>query len=69
MFVSYLIKLIDNEAYSLLGLFLFLAAVLENVVFDEHTREVDYSEKSVTGIVGHGWMKRLHLNVPLMPAD
>lgn len=24
-------------------------AVLENVVFDEHTREVDYSEKSVTG--------------------
>lgn len=24
-------------------------AVLENVVFDEHNREVDYSEKSVTG--------------------
>lgn len=23
--------------------------VLENVVFDEHTREVDYSDKSVTG--------------------
>lgn len=25
-------------------------AVLENVVFEEHTREVDYSDKSVTGI-------------------
>lgn len=24
-------------------------AVLENVVFDEHTREVDYTEKTVTG--------------------
>lgn len=24
-------------------------AVLENVVFEEHTREVDYSDKSVTG--------------------
>jgi ATP-dependent phosphoenolpyruvate carboxykinase len=24
-------------------------AVLENVVFDEHTREVDYSAKFVTG--------------------
>ncbi|KAB2604598.1 hypothetical protein D8674_015767 [Pyrus ussuriensis x Pyrus communis] len=24
-------------------------AVLENVVFDDHNREVDYSEKSVTG--------------------
>ncbi len=24
-------------------------AVLENVVFDEHNREVDYSDKSVTG--------------------
>jgi len=23
--------------------------VLENVVFDEHNREVDYSDKSVTG--------------------
>lgn len=23
--------------------------VLENVVFDEHTREVDYTDKSVTG--------------------
>lgn len=23
--------------------------VLENVVFDEHSREVDYTEKSVTG--------------------
>ena len=23
--------------------------VLENVVFDDHNREVDYSEKSVTG--------------------
>lgn len=26
-----------------------LFAVLENVVFDEHTREVDFSDKSVTG--------------------
>jgi phosphoenolpyruvate carboxykinase (ATP) len=25
-----------------------LLAVLENVVFDEHTREVDYTDKSVT---------------------
>jgi len=24
-------------------------AVLENVVFDEHTRDVDFSDKSVTG--------------------
>jgi ATP-dependent phosphoenolpyruvate carboxykinase len=23
--------------------------VLENVVFDEHTRDVDFSDKSVTG--------------------
>lgn len=29
--------------------FLLLLTVLENVVFDEHTREVDYSDKSVTG--------------------
>jgi phosphoenolpyruvate carboxykinase (ATP) len=26
-----------------------LSAVLENVVFDEHTRDVDFSDKSVTG--------------------
>lgn len=26
------------------------AAVLENIVFDEHTREVDYTDKSVTGM-------------------
>lgn len=26
-----------------------LYAVLENVVFEEHTREVDYTDKSVTG--------------------
>ena len=25
--------------------------VLENVVFDEHTREVDYYEKLVTGVL------------------
>lgn len=24
--------------------------MLDNVVFEEHTREVDYSDKSVTGI-------------------
>lgn len=29
--------------------------VLENVVFDEHTREVDYSEKSVTGNIQLLW--------------
>lgn len=28
---------------------MFCSAVLENVVFDEHTREVDYTDKSVTG--------------------
>jgi hypothetical protein len=27
----------------------FPLSVLENVVFDEHTREVDYTDKSVTG--------------------
>lgn len=31
----------------LFGLHVF--AVLENVVFDEHTRDVDFSDKSVTG--------------------
>lgn len=32
----------------LFGCFVYLA-VIENVVFDEHTREVDYLDKSVTG--------------------
>lgn len=37
------IQVISSRKWSLL-------AVLENIVFDEHTREVDYSDKSVTGI-------------------
>lgn len=30
-------------------IFFWLYVVLENVVFEEHTREVDYTDKSVTG--------------------
>lgn len=28
-----------------------VSTVIENVVFDEHTREVDYFDKSVTGLL------------------
>ncbi|XP_048443289.1 uncharacterized protein LOC103935322 isoform X2 [Pyrus x bretschneideri] len=39
--------------------------VLENVVFDDHNREVDYSEKSVTGSLNDNWISLSLLNKKL----
>lgn len=55
-----------NGHWSLFGC-LFLA-VLENIVFDEHTREVDYLDKSVTGKDASSCLNKqkdlsIHLNV------
>lgn len=44
LFVQIICLLACSFFYDCLSL-----AVVENVVFDEHTREVDYSDKSVTG--------------------
>lgn len=55
-----------NGHWSLFGCL--FVAVLENIVFDEHTREVDYLDKSVTGKDASSCLNKqkdlsIHLNV------